>query len=304
VSHRRHHLIASLLLILPSFVPIVRAGDTTIAAYRSNASEVRVTFFATDNNNHPIDRIEKEDFAIVDGNLVVRDFRSLTRSDETALDVVVLVDTSGSVATRFPMVMTDVLRLISQKEIAKDEDLSVVSFSGTQPAVLCARDCRNPEMDHRLLSVKPRGPTPLYDAIVFGADLLSRQHRHGVRPVLIVLSDGDDTISKASLQDALRSVIASGALLYAVDLKQTDNEFQRSVILQRLAGDTGGRYLPTEKNVADLLHAVLEDSRNTYVVTYQLPNQTIGFHSLRILPRHNLNLRFYCRSGYYYDNEH
>jgi len=50
---------------------------------------------------------------------------------------------------------------------------------------------------------------------------------------------------------------------------------------------------------ADILHAVLADLRASYVVTYQLPSRSAGFHALRILPKHNLNLRFHCRRGYF-----
>ena len=73
------------------------AADQTNASfvrptYRSTVSEVRVTFFVTDENNHPLATLAKSDFAIVDNERVVRTFRSFTRSDETSLDVVALVD--------------------------------------------------------------------------------------------------------------------------------------------------------------------------------------------------------------------
>jgi hypothetical protein len=35
-------------------------------------------------------------------------------------------------------------------------------------------------------------------------------------------------------------------------------------------------------------------------VTYHLPNHSSGFHQVRILPTHNLNLQFRSRSGYYF----
>jgi len=60
-----------------------------------------VTFFATDENNHVLETLTKADFAVVDGETVVRNFRSFARSEETALDLVVLVDLSASVARAF-----------------------------------------------------------------------------------------------------------------------------------------------------------------------------------------------------------
>ena len=50
-----------------------------------------------------------------------------------------------------------------------------------------------------------------------------------------------------------------------------------------------------------MLNAVLDDLHASYVVTYDLPNHRPGFHSLRLLPTHNLNLTFHHRTGYLYD---
>jgi hypothetical protein len=44
--------------------------------FRSTVSQVWVTFFATNESNHPIERLTKSDFAIVDNEPVIRNFRS------------------------------------------------------------------------------------------------------------------------------------------------------------------------------------------------------------------------------------
>ena len=54
-------------------------------------------------------------------------------------------------------------------------------------------------------------------------------------------------------------------------------------------------------SLEESVKGALADLRASYVVTYQLPSRAVGFHSLRILPKHNLNLRFHCRNGYYYE---
>ncbi|MGD0989440.1 MAG: VWA domain-containing protein [Candidatus Sulfotelmatobacter sp.] len=282
---------------------LVHADDTPLDTYHSTSSEVRVTFFPTDVNNRAIDTVTKDDFVIVDGDLVIRDFRSLARADETVLDMVILVDASESVARRLPAAMDEVLRLISQTAV--DSNLSVISFGGLQPALLCTGDCRTWEARQSLLSVNGSGTTPLFDAIAYGAQILSGRNAPGARPVMILFSDGDDTISKASSKEALQSVIDTGALLYTVDLTQVDSNGARgnpsgSAALLRMAEATGGRYFSMAEGGAGVLPAAIEDLRNSYVVTYELPNSVVGFHSLRILPKHNPNLRFHCRNGYVY----
>ncbi len=56
-----------------------------------------------------------------------------------------------------------------------------------------------------------------------------------------VISDGDDTISKASFREALKKVLASGAQIYAVDVTSPAQPSNGTATLQQLADDSGGR---------------------------------------------------------------
>jgi len=298
----RHNWPALAILLLPSILAIGSFNDLPSATYRSTVSEVRISFFATDEHNRSVDTVNKEDFAIVDNELVVRKFRSFSRSDETALDLVAVVDVSESVAPRFGAGMQDVLQLVSQDQPVSDDSISVLSFRGIQPAIICSGDCRGSAAESRLLALHAAGATPLFDTLAFGADFISHRRTAGVKPVLILFSDGNDTVSRTSAGDALEAVIASNALIYSVDLGNPENPSDGSSILQQMSEATGGRYFPIREGSANVLQAVIEDLHASYVVTYQLPNHRVGFHSLRILPTHNLNLRFHCRNGYSYEN--
>jgi VWFA-related protein len=290
---------ALLFLVLLFAARSALADDDATPTYHSAASEVRITFFATDSANHPLNNITQDDFAVVDGEAIVRDFRSLAHSQETALDVIILIDTSESVAARLPSTVKEILHLLSRSQADVSDSISVVSFSGLQPVVLCAHDCRSSDAGPKLVSMKASGATPLFDAVEYSANLLSRHPVANIRPVVILFSDGDDTISKVSASDALRAVIDSGALLYTIDLNNSA-ESRGSGVLREMAETTGGRYFPPRANTLAVLQSVFEDLRASWVVTYELPDANPGFHALRILPKHNLGLRFHCRSGYYY----
>ena len=301
---------AALLFILPVVIQPLRAEDNPISSYRTTASEVRLTFFATDGANRPVSTITKDDFAIVDGDTVVRKFRSLTRMEQSSLNITIMIDTSESVAVRLPSMVREVLDLLQLSGIHPNYSASVIAFSGAQTIVLCDRDCRSREATQALLSLKPAGATPLFDAVAFGADFISRRSVPESRPVLILLSDGGDSVSKASLGDALQSVIAAGALLYAIDVeqgngkridsKQAPYDSDGSATLRRMAEATGGLYFAEDETAAGVLQAVFDDLRNSFLVTYQTPETPPGLRSLRILPKHDLKLRFHCRSSYYY----
>lgn len=291
---------ALLLLLLSGYAFAGTTNDSPAATYRATVAEVRVRFFTTDANNRPVENVQKDDFAIVDGETVIREFRSLSRSEDSALDLLVMVDASESVAARFRLTLGEVLKLVNQTRVASDDHISVLSFAGLQPHLVCARDCRSDAARQALLGLKPSGATPLYDALAYGAKFLSGRRTAGVRPVIILFSDGDDTISKISAEDAFEAVSASGALLYAIDTNPPHDSSDGSVALQRIADAGGGRSFPIREGAANVLKSLLEDLRTSYIVTYPPPGAVLGFHSLRILPQRNLNLRFHCRSGYYY----
>ena len=184
------------LSVLTYVFPCTAAADDTNdpsgpPTYRSTVSEVRVTFFATDENNHPLETLTKSDFAVVDNERVVRNFRSFTRSDETSLDVVVLVDLSESVAPRVRVAIRDVLQLVAREQSVPDDNLAVLSFGevfggtsggtlgGLRPAILCSSGCRASDAASKLLALKSGGTTPLFDALVFAADFISHHSRAG-----------------------------------------------------------------------------------------------------------------------------
>jgi len=101
------------------------------------------------------------------------------------------------------------------------------------------------------------------------------------------------------------AVLDAGALIYSVDMGK--NQTSGTMFLRRVSEATGGRYFsvslrPSQQDgAATVLNAVLEDLRASYVVTYDLPSYQAGFHSLRLLPTHNLNLTFHSRNGYLYE---
>jgi VWFA-related protein len=288
--------------------------------YRSAVSEVRVTFFATDESNHALQTLTTSDFAIVDNERVVRNFRSLTHSDEASLDVVVMVDLSESVSPNFRVAIGDVLRMVALEQSIADDNIAVLSFGGTPgetpkrtfdiwPALLCSSGCRASDSLAKLQAAKSGGLTPLFDALVFAADFISKHGpangRSEVRPVVILFSDGNDTISLHSASQALQALLQAGALIYSADVGAPDRPTSGSVFLRQISAATGGRYFSPRftlnDDAASLLNAVLEDLRASYVVTYDLPSHQAGFHALRLLPTRNPNLRFHSRNGYNYD---
>jgi VWFA-related protein len=289
------------LLLFCSGISAGLAGDPAEFTYRANVTEVRLHFSATDQNNHGVATLQASDFAVVDKDVIVRNFQSFTRSDWTKLEIAILVDASESVTPRFRREMADLLELVSQTAGVPEDNLSIFTFRGLKPVLLCAGDCRTSHAAERLPAAGSGGLTPLFDTIVFAANFVSDRGDANAGKVLIVFSDGSDTISRNSLGDALETALRGEVQLYCIDLNQPRDPTQGAAVLRSLANSTGGRYFPPDQ-AARALDVILEGFRASYTVSYRVPSQDPGFHTVRILPTHNLNLQFRSRSGYYFPN--
>jgi VWFA-related protein len=282
----------------------VSSEASDLPTYRSSVTQVKVTFFATDGNNRPLDTVTPSDFAVVDNQRVVRSFRSFARSEENAIDLLALVDASGSVASRSGATRSAVLDLLGRAQSTPADTMSVLSFGGVSTAVLCSGGCRAPDALRPLETVKTGGATPLFDALIFAADFSSRHRRAGARLVLVLFSDGYDTISLHSPREAIQALTDAGVMIYSVDIG-TPGMSEGAMFLRRISDATGGRYfsprISMQQGAAAVLEAALEDLRASFVVTYDVPSREAGFHSLRLLPTHNLNLTFHNRNGYNYE---
>lgn len=303
VPGRRFWSLLPLLLFCAGISPRV-VGDSGDFTYRSSASEVRLSFSATDQNDHGVATLQSSDFAVVDKDVIVRNFQSFTRSDWSKLEIAILVDASGSVTPRFRQELTEVLNLVSQTSGIPDENLAMFSFQGLKPALLCAGNCQSLATAERLLPERSAtGLTPLFDAILFASEFLGKRGDSHSQRILILFSDGADTASENSLRDTIDDSLRHDLQLDCIDLNPPSRFSLGTGTLQTLARSTGGHYFPAPDGGAHALQVILEGFQASYTVSYRLPTRVPGFHSIRILPTHNRNLQFRSRSGYYYPEQ-
>ena len=122
-----------------------------------------------------------------------------------------------------------------------------------------------------MLSLVPDGRTALYDAIIAGLDRIERGLR--ARKVLIVISDGGDNASRATLEHALAKARGSDAEIYTIGLFDSDDRDKNPAVLAAFAEATGGaRYLP--RSAGPLLQdceRIAKNIRSGYTLAYEPP---------------------------------
>ncbi|PYX87257.1 MAG: hypothetical protein DMG68_12370 [Acidobacteria bacterium] len=301
LSHRQPCLWVGFCLIYTFACLHLRAQteEQPLLTYRHTTAEVRLTFLATENQTRRTASLQQSDFVVVDSDAVVRDFHTFTPAPEMKVELLILIDCSESVSPQVQRELREVLRLITETGGIEEGHLSIASFAGTQPKTLCQGNCRT-WASERLSDVSAAGATPLYDAVVFATEILAQKRDQDVRPVLVIFSDGIDTISRHSVSEAMEAALKSEVQIYTVDIAGRKNHQRQGIdTLQTMSKVTGGAYFGVSDG-AEILASVFADLRSAYVVTYSVPSRRAGFHEVRILPTRNHNLEFRSRRGYYY----
>jgi len=262
------------LLLCLFLAPPVRAAGEDETIFRADVHEVRVAFAVSDRSGGAGRSLESSDVAVVDDEWIIRRFRSFQPASETALELVLLLDASGSVESELGPEIARAKRFLQEAAKAERDRVSILIFGGMQPRLLCLRNCLEEVAPEELNKVSASGQTPLYDAVVAASSILRRNRDPEVRPAMILFSDGRDTVSRHALQTALRSAQVLGAPIYSVSICGEECESaEGNAVLARLASETGGIYFQRKHKVQEVLRRVLDDLHSGYVLTYQPPSR-------------------------------
>ena len=134
------------------------------------------------------------------------------------------------------------------------------------------------------VGIRPRGRTGLYDAIAAGLRYAARGSLS--RRVLVVVSDGGDNASHATLAQVIAATRASDVVLYAVALIDPIDDEARPDVLKHLAAQSGGESFVARNatEVRAAIERIARDIRHTYTLGYVPPNAADGaFHRLRVV---------------------
>lgn len=151
-------------------------------------------------------------------------------------------------------------------------------------------------------ALRPSGGTAIYDTVINALGMID--HRPRDRAALVVISDGADTASDASLRDVRAALLRTDAFIYAVaidsPLRQAINTRVNPQALSEITNQTGGR-TEVVHDPADLASAtgrIAEELNSQYVMGYSSPHPGDGkYHSIRVrVNREGYKVR--SRNGY------
>jgi TonB family protein len=160
---------------------------------------------------------------------------------------------------------------------------------------------------------KPEGATRLLDAIAEAATYL---RPYPGRKVIVIVSDGEDTLSELDFDTTLRKTLGADCQVYAVQTKQieyvmltgqTSNANLQALAAERrmqdLTSHTGGAlYTPFQTSDLDLAFSqIASDLAQQYILSYYPTDDRADgrFRTISVRVHTRPNMRVRARRGYY-----
>jgi VWFA-related protein len=262
-------------------------------AFRISVDVDLVVLQATvrDRAGHTVTALKREDLTILEDGKpqTIR----LFRREDTAVTVGLVVDHSGSMAEKLAEVTAAARAFVQSSN--SDDRMFVVNFNEKVslglPAGVRFSDSAE-QLGYAIWSAPAIGMTALYDATALALRRL-QESTHD-KKVLIVISDGGDNASKATLDQVLKLTEQSNATIYTIGIFEPDDPDKNPTVLRRLAKESGGEaFFPVQlSETVEICKLIARDIRDQYTIGY---SSTSGkrdgvYHKIRVSaqdPAHN-----------------
>jgi Ca-activated chloride channel homolog len=265
---------------------------------------VNVFVTVTDEHGAPIGGLKQDNFVLREDGREQR-ISVFDKESELPLSIVVAVDTSLSTRKDLPLELASARRFA--KAILRPVDgLSLFQFSELVDQVTSfTSDIRT--IDRAIDRIHSGSATALFDAIYLGSQTLER--RQG-RKVMVVITDGGDTVSSVSYKDAVREAQQAEAIIYSVIIVPIEASAGRDTggehALIQISEDTGGRYFyaTSGPQLDDAFRQISDELRTQYLLAYY-PSQKMSdslFRRIQVTvtaPPPTSKLQVRHRTGYF-----
>ncbi len=276
--------------------------------FRTDVNLVRVIATVKTTAGETVGTLGKDEFEVYD-NGVAQQVAVFEHQTAQPLSVVLMVDTSGSTAKELKYEADSSSRffraLLGEGNLEDRAALFTFNWEIRMQQTF-TRDLK--ALDARLKLMHGDAGTAMYDAVYLGAQQL--EPRQG-RKVIVVVTDGGDTVSKFDVHKALEAAQLADAVIYAIVVMPITNEAGRNTggehALDFMASGTGGRcFLPTVGTELDkAFTSIITELRTQYLLGFYprgVPLSDNRFHKLEVRVKRP-DLRVSARNGYYGEDE-
>lgn len=250
------------------------------ATFKVNVKLVNVFTTVTDANGAPVSTLKENDFQVFEDGKP-QQIAVFHRESELPLSIIVAIDTSLSTrgdqkleiesARRFAHAILRPIDAISLFQFSEIVD-QMTPFTSDMKTI-----------DRAINRVHSGAATALYDTLYLGSDAL--MDRRG-RKVMVIITDGGDTVSKVNYQQAVEEAQQAEVILYSIIIVPIENDAGRDIggehALIQLSHDTGGKYFYASgmQQLDEAFRKISDELRTQYLIAYY-PNTRVSDSDFR-----------------------
>jgi Ca-activated chloride channel family protein len=231
---------------------------------------VNVLVSVLDEHNRPAPDLSVEAFQVLDEDNP-QTIAVFEKETQQPLDLALMIDASLSAQLTMPGQREAASHFI-QEVLHPGDHLAIYSVDENVTQLAAFTD----NMGHLQDTVRhiPAGAgTSIYDAVLLGSRALSRQGADR-RRVIILITDGGETTSRADFDSARREAVRTNTLLYTVVIRTMKNESGRNTAgehaLETITDTTGGAvfYPDSSAQLDSIFDRINRELRTQYRLGY------------------------------------
>ena len=248
---------------------------------RVDVNLVNVFVTVTDAHGAPIGGLTKENFVLMEDEQPQK-ISVFDKESALPLSIGLAIDTSLTTHHDLPLEQASAKRF-AHAIVRPIDGLSVYGFNEDVHEFTHGYISDLKRIDESIDHIRPGAATALFDAIYLVSRALDR--RKG-RKVIVLITDGGDTWSKISYQDAVRAAEEAEAIVYSIIVVPIESSAGRETggehALIQLSEDTGGKYYyaTSAAQLDEAFHKISDELRTQYLLAYY-PSQHTSFSEFR-----------------------
>jgi Ca-activated chloride channel family protein len=284
--------------------------EQQVPTIRVQTRLVNVAVNVADAKGVPVGGLGRDDFQMLEDGKVQK-IAVFEKETTTPLSIVLAIDVSESVLTNERLEKEAAKHFVSALLRPQDE-LDVMEFSDVVREVVAFTSDKK-RIDNGINGIHRGEATALYDAVYLASQRLTEtSEANGRRRVIVLITDGGDTVKGSRYMQALEQAQRSGAMVYSLIIVPIYADAGRNTggehALIQLSEDTGGKYyyVVDPKDLEPAFAHVSDDLRTQYLMGYYAPKSAAdtSFRQIRVRMadeglRGKYQLRY--RNGYYAD---
>ena len=248
---------------------------------------VNVALNVVDANGSPVGGLTKDDFELTEDGKPEK-IAVFEKESATPLSIVIAMDASESVLSDRNL-ERDAARKFLKGLMRPQDRVDLMAFSdAVDEIVRFTNDSR--EVEEGIGRIQRGSSTALYDAIYLASQRLGEEKPvPGERRVVVLITDGENTVSRGSYPSALEQAERAGAMIYSLIIVPVyadagRNEGGEHALIQ-MAHDTGGKfyYVEDKRDLQPAFAHVSEDLRTQYTIGYYAPPKGGDAAGLRVI---------------------